>query len=264
MACTVADLVRILNQWAPEETAEPWDHVGLQIGSATQLVTSVLVSLDATPAVAAEAVAKGAQLVVCHHPRIFSPLHNLLSDDPEAAAALAFAKAGVSLYVMHTNLDRATGGVNDALAEAAGIIAAKPIANGFACLGNLAQPMTLKQWAQYAGDRLGAPVWFSGHADMMITSAASAAGAGAGALVEAQKLGAQAMLTGEVKHHEALLARQIGIGLLMAGHDASELPVVAKIANHLQKELAALQLMYNVGIIYSEESVPLWRCCHQG
>lgn len=263
MACAVADLVAILNQWAPEETAEPWDRVGLQIGSPLQTVERVLISLDAAPWVAQEAAQKGVQLVICHHPRIFSPLGSLVQEDPEAAAALAFVKAGISLYVMHTNLDRAPGGVNDALAEKVGIIRPQPIHEGFACIGALETPMTLGQWASHASRQLGGPVWVTGDEDRLVTRAVSAAGAGGGAIKIAADMGAQAVLTGEVKHHEALLARQLGMGLIMAGHDTSELPVVHKIAEHLQTRLAALQLLYNVGIVYSDSSVPLWRCARQ-
>lgn len=258
MACTVADIISILSQWAPEETAEDWDRVGLQIGDPTQQVQRVLVALDATPDVARQAAQRGAQLVISHHPRMFSPLQTLVQQDPQAAAAMAFVKEGLSLYVMHTNLDRASGGVNDVLAQTVGLVQPLAIDQGLARLGQLHPPMTLGAWAHCAGERLGSLTWIAGDASALIEKAAVAAGAGGNAIKVAADLGAQALLTGEVKHHEALLAQQLGIGLVMTGHDTSEWPIIPRIVDYLQTRLAALQLIHSIEVMQAVGCTPIW------
>lgn len=116
----VGDILKELETWAPPSLAESWDNVGLLAGDARQTVTRALTALDITPAVCAEAARAGAQIVVSHHPVIFHPLKAVRADG-ESAAVWALARAGLSAICMHTNLDIASGGVNDALLDAAGL-----------------------------------------------------------------------------------------------------------------------------------------------
>lgn len=116
----VGDILHELEAWAPPALAEPWDNVGLLVGGAEEPVERALVALDITPAVCAEAVDKGANLVVSHHPVIFHPLKAVRTAGV-SAPAWTLARLGVSAICMHTNLDIAPGGVNDALLEMLGL-----------------------------------------------------------------------------------------------------------------------------------------------
>ena len=118
---TIRDLARALEAWAPPGSAQDYDNVGLQVGDARRTVERVVVALDCTPAVLAEAEAHEATLILTHHPLLFRPLKSVTADGYVSGLALRLAEAGVALYSIHTNLDAAPGGVSFALAETLGV-----------------------------------------------------------------------------------------------------------------------------------------------
>ena len=110
-------IVQALDTLCPFSEAEPWDNVGLLCGDAEREVTCAAVCLDVTPEVIAEAVRAGAQLVISHHPVIFRPLSALTAD----SMAYALVRANLAAVAVHTNLDKAAGGVGDTLVQALGL-----------------------------------------------------------------------------------------------------------------------------------------------
>ena len=117
----VMDVEHIMEQWAPRWIAWERDNVGLQIGDRMQPIKRILVSLDVTPGVVAEAVRRKAQMIVAHHPLLFRPPSSLTSSDAIGSMVLTLAKHDIAVYAAHTNLDSAEGGVNFALADALGL-----------------------------------------------------------------------------------------------------------------------------------------------
>lgn len=115
---TVSDVLDFLEGFAPSELAESWDNVGLLCGDRKTEVTSVLCALDATETVVQEAIDRGAQLVVAHHPAIFTSVSRVTSDDATGRILRLAIRHDISIICMHTNADCAFGGVNDALASA--------------------------------------------------------------------------------------------------------------------------------------------------
>ena len=119
---TVLDLARALEAAAPLPYQESYDNAGLQCGAPDALITGVLIALDCTPAIIEEAIARGCNVVVCHHPVIFKPLKRLTGASlPEQTIMLAL-KNDVAIYAAHTNLDHVRGGVNDRLARKLGLV----------------------------------------------------------------------------------------------------------------------------------------------
>lgn len=118
---TVADLAAALERHAPRAQQADFDNSGLQTGDPDEEVTHVITALDLTPEVIDEAEAKGAELIVTHHPHIFKPLSSVTSRDWHGALVLRLAQAGIAHYAIHTNLDVAPGGVSFALAEQIGL-----------------------------------------------------------------------------------------------------------------------------------------------
>ncbi len=121
MPTTVADVLAALDRLAPAGSAMEWDNPGLQVGDRAQPVTRALVALDCTAEVVGEAEAVGAELVVAHHPLIFSKLARVAAGPGAAGLAYRLARKGIALAAAHTNLDRARGGVSFALAELLGL-----------------------------------------------------------------------------------------------------------------------------------------------
>jgi|ERR1041384_4582977 dinuclear metal center YbgI/SA1388 family protein len=113
---TVRDVHDILNAWAPKETAWERDNVGLQVGSMARRVRTILVALDMTDEVLAEARDKKVDLIVTHHPLLFHPAGKVTLDDRVGRLVYRLAESGIALYSAHTNLDAARGGVSFALA----------------------------------------------------------------------------------------------------------------------------------------------------
>jgi dinuclear metal center YbgI/SA1388 family protein len=113
----VQTLISYLEELAPKRLAAEWDNVGLQLGSPSDTVAKVLVTLDVDERVLEEARGMGADFIVTHHPFIFRPLSALRTDLPLGKLVAAALTGQVGIFVAHTNLDVAAGGVNDALAS---------------------------------------------------------------------------------------------------------------------------------------------------
>ena len=125
---TVQDLARLLEAAAPLAYQESYDNAGLQCGDPQTEITGVLITLDCTPAVVAEAVRRGCNVVVAHHPVIFRPLKRLTGATEVEQTIIAALKNDVAIYAAHTNLDHVRGGVNDKLAEKLGLLKTRVLA----------------------------------------------------------------------------------------------------------------------------------------
>lgn len=248
MSCTVLDVYRWIDALAPFESAEPYDNVGLLVGSMDRPVSAILTALDATPGVVREAKMLGAQLVVTHHPLLFAPIQRLDESDPQAKLLCSLVRAGLSMIAAHTNLDRAQGGVSDALAARIGW----PVTqiSDFLRLGRFDRPHTLDSLQAAVQATLGAPVIRYGQGSRDITRFAVCSGAGGSEVAHAAALDAQLLLTGEIKHSAALEALARGMAVLAAGHRATEICAADLLARHLQSSADAVE--YKVRVCVSE------------
>jgi len=125
---TVRDILAAVDRLAPFRLAESWDNVGLLLGDPAAEVRRVLLCLDVTDAVCAEAEQAGAEVVLAHHPLLFEPVGRLTADSPTGRLALRLAGAGRALIAAHTNLDAAEGGLSDLLADRLGLTDTEPLA----------------------------------------------------------------------------------------------------------------------------------------
>ena len=123
----LADVVDFLHRWYPPSTAESWDAVGLVSGDPGASVGKVMFAVDPTEAVAAEAVAWGADLLVVHHPLFLKPVHGFAATTAKGRTLHALASAGCALLTAHTNADQAVGGVSEAMADALGLRDQRPL-----------------------------------------------------------------------------------------------------------------------------------------
>lgn len=118
----VKDIVRIMEVMAPPHLKEQWDNVGLQIGSMEDSVHHVLLALTPSEHVVMEAIERGCDMIVTHHPFIFKEVKTVCADTTIGRMSRACIKNDIALYCAHTNLDIAQGGVNDALASCLGLV----------------------------------------------------------------------------------------------------------------------------------------------
>jgi len=232
------DLLAFFEQKAPKNTAEEWDNVGLLIDCGHADIKKAVVALDATPAAIEVAAKTGAQLLITHHPVIFSPLASISADNPAALAV----KMGISVLSLHTNLDKAAGGVNDTLAAVLGLEKVAVAADGMSRVGSLPAPLSSKDFAALCAEKLGAPVAFRGENEVR-TVAVCGGGAGDGVFAFAGV--ADAYVTGEVKHHEWLAAEQSGLTVVAAGHYSTEVPVIDTLCDWLKDTAITVYPFYD-------------------
>ncbi len=123
----LSQLIGYLETFAPLNLAGSWDKVGLQVGDTALHVKKILLCIDLTPPVIAQAIDQKTHLIIAYHPPIFSPLTALRSDNPKQNILLQAIKHDIAIYTPHTALDAATGGVNDFLASAFDFATAQPL-----------------------------------------------------------------------------------------------------------------------------------------
>lgn len=123
----VREILGQLEQLAPPALAESWDNVGLLIGDVAQPVDKILVALDATSAVLDQASREDAQLIITHHPLIFSGIKRLNEDGGTSGLVRRLIREGRSLIAMHTNLDSAPDGLNTYVAKLLGVQNLRPL-----------------------------------------------------------------------------------------------------------------------------------------
>lgn len=118
---SVQEIISYLESYFPKKLAYDWDNVGLQIGSSSAKVDSILICVDITKEVIDEAKCIGAQLVISHHPLIFQGLKSIKDDSPDGALIIDIIKNNINIYCMHTNADVSRHGINYYLAKLIGL-----------------------------------------------------------------------------------------------------------------------------------------------
>lgn len=217
-----------IDEIAPFSRQEPWDNSGFQVGERQKEVKRILFALDATAELVEEAAEKQCDLIVTHHPFLFTAQKQFMERSP----AFLAAKHDITVISAHTSYDCATGGVNDVLAQAVGLQNVRVPADGMIRIGEIA-PQTAKAFAETVEKRLHANVILS-LPEKEVRCVAVCGGAGADFIGEAKAQGADLLLTGEAKHHEFLDADAMGIALVCAGHFETEHPAVAALCARVQ------------------------------
>ena len=241
---TVKEILDFLGEKAPFDTCEEWDNVGLLVGSGYLPATRVLVALDVTDGALEAAKAVGADLIVTHHPVIFRPISRLSAD----SMPYCLAAAGISVISAHTNLDKAVEGVNDTLAARLGLTDIEIAADGMTRVGTLPEEMTATAFASHVAEVLGTPVRAAG--DKTVKKVALCGGA-AGSSMFPLIGKVDCFITGEVKHHEWLMAAG-RINVIDGGHYSTEVPVVDTLCRWLAEGFPTLQVVpYHEGECFS-------------
>lgn len=252
---TLSDILQTLRAMAPETTALPGDPVGLLVGSEdARPIHKIGVCLDATPQACAHAASAHAQLVISHHPLIYNPLKRVDPvADPIARAVTTLIQHDIALYAMHTNWDRAKGGVNDCLADLLDLTDVQPLGDtgelALPRIGTLPAPRPLSDFVRLVAHALACTGTnslrcLSPGSRQMISRVAVCGGAGAGMLQAAKNAGADAYVTADIRHHEFLQAQGIGLALLDAGHDATETPSMRDLCLTLTHTLPGVETVW--------------------
>lgn len=225
---SVRDILENLEQLAPTELKLGFDNVGLLAGREGTAVTRVLVSLDITSDVISEAKEIGAQLIVSHHPLFFSGLLSVTDGDLTGKKIIELVSSGISAICMHTNLDAAKGGVNDALAKAifAEVLGVLNEEEQISRICELNETVPMIEFLAEVKTALGANGLRYCDAGRPVKRLGICGGSGGQDIELAYAAGCDTFLTADVKHHQFLLANELGMNLVDAGHFSTENVVV--------------------------------------
>jgi len=230
------DIISFLEKTAPPELAEQWDNIGLLVGRPANTVKKILVCLDVTHAAIDEAVKTGADMIVTHHPVIFKGIKRLNEDEKTAGFIYSLIRNNISVYSAHTNLDFADQGVNTCLADILGLRQTEVLGRGPGKAGILEEKLSLEEFIARVKTSLEVPfVRVAGRADLGILKAAVFSGSFDDDLEAVAASGADVLVTGDLKYHTALDAREMGMCIVDAGHFNTEKVVLPQLAKELQR-----------------------------
>jgi dinuclear metal center YbgI/SA1388 family protein len=239
----VQDVLAVLSEFAPVVRKMDFDNVGLLAGFREREVRNVLVSLDITDDVITEAIDMNAELIVSHHPMFFS-INSVTDDDRTGRKLIRLISNGISAICMHTNLDAAEGGVNDALAEAAGLTGIRHLDEegvdeagpySYGRVGTLAAPMVFRDYLLGLKERLNSKGLRYHDAGRPVSKVAVVGGSGGSYLKHALALGCDTLVTSDIKYDVFLEAKEMNINIADADHFCTE-NVVTPV---LQRKLCA-------------------------
>lgn len=259
----IKDIIKIMEKFAPSCTQDDYDNSGFQIGDSGGEVFRILTALEVSHRVIDIAVKEKAQLIITHHPLIFSPFKQITDMTYEGRLAMRLIKENIALYSSHTPLDACAGGVNDRLCELLEIsgtwgIYPQSVFDGrtvFAGRVGYINAVGLDELGELVREKLNAPfVRISRAGRAEVEKIAVCGGAGSALSDEVIRSGADVFITGELKYHDMLKLKAAGIASIEAGHYHTEYPVISVIIRHLQNELNELQ--YNTAVLDSGFSDP--------
>ena len=254
MGATVEDILAAVGAVAPFHLAEDWDNVGLQMGSRRWPVKRVMTALDPTLGVVREAIDRKCDVLVTHHPLIFSPLRSLDIDEPLGCILEALFEHRIAVIAAHTNLDAVNGGVNDVLAT---LLAMDDMALlqpserdpscGLGRVGRITSRCRLDELALIIKDRMALPhVRFAGSPELQVGRVALCSGSGSSLIGAFLASDAEVFITGDVRYHDAREIEAHGRGVVDVGHFESEHIILDELTNKLTEQMVSCGLDVNV------------------
>ena len=226
----IKQVLNALEQFAPLPLQESWDNAGLQLGLTEAEVSGALLCLDVNEQIVDEAIAKGCNLVVSHHPLLFRGLKQISGADYVQRTVIKALKNDIVVASMHTNMDNARGGVNWKMAEKLGLqecsfFAQKTVGSieaGSGVIGLLPEKMAAADFIAMVKQRFGVDCAQCNELlERPVRKVALCGGAGDFLLDDAERLGADAFITGEMHYHQ-YFGHEQSIQICVIGHYQSE------------------------------------------
>jgi dinuclear metal center protein, YbgI family len=245
---------QIVEEIAPLNYQYEWDNSGWNIFCHDE-IERVITCLDVTDQIVEEAVEKGCDTILSHHPMIFHAVKKILKDDPVTGIVLNAVKNNINVYCAHTSCDCSPVGLNLELAKMVGLHNPKLFIKegegyGIGFIGELEKPMPSRQYAEFLKEKLDVRSLKFTDFSETICKVAAVGGAAGEFFKEAYEMGAQALIVGEAKYNEFLDAKRLGIMLIEAGHFETEVNFAKMMRDGLQKRCD--ELKYNLTVETSE------------
>ena len=267
MGATVADIVKIMNRFAPPWLAEEWDNVGLQIGDFRWPVRSIWTALDPIQKVVKAACEANVDLLITHHPLFFRPIKSIDFHSSHGSIIKAASQHHLAIFSAHTNLDSVRDGVNDVLARRLGLQkieilqphkwehrlnaendrardksagVGSQIEHGLGRIGSFGKTKSLRSLALEIKEKLNLNfVKVAGNFKLKISRVALCSGSGSSLMKAFLDSNAQVYISGDIHYHDARDAESVDRAIIDIGHFASEHLMVEALAQQLVKTLPA-------------------------
>ena len=236
----VRDITTEIEAFAPLSNQEVWDNSGLCIGSQDDEVHGVLLGLDCTPELVDEAVRRGCDMIVTHHPLIFGGLKKINREDPVGEAVMKAISKGIAVYASHTAADKVPDGVSGAMASRLNLLNQRILdedrpGSGLGIVGDLPGDMGSEDFVALVKKQFNLKVVKCSHPlDGAIRTVAVCGGSGSSLIEQAMASGAQAYVTGDVTYHHFFTGKDFMI--LDIGHYESEREIVDVLFSLLTKK----------------------------
>ncbi len=217
------DIINILEKQSPREYALDWDNVGLLVGRRDKEVKKLLIAVDATLDVCNQAIEGGYDMIVTHHPMIFSKFKRVNDDTVMGRKIMSLIEHGICCYAMHTNFDT-IGGMGKLAAEKLGLENVEVLeetleGEGIGCVGTIAGNKTVLDLVHIVKDKFDLKnVFLFGSADAVVGRIAICPGSGKSVIDIAVAKGATCLITGDIGHHDGIDAVEMGLNIIDASH----------------------------------------------
>ena len=237
----IGDIIKPIEEFAPLSLQEPYDNAGLIVGRLDdELRGGVLLAVDVTETVIAEAIERGCGLIITHHPIIFHPLKRLNSASVVERCVEMAIRNNIALYACHTNLDSAPNGMSWRVGEMLGlkdmeVLQPTSEGAGFGVVGTLAEPMVEGDFLKRVKQTFS--VEALRHSALLgreVKRVAICTGAGASLMAEAKASGCDIYLTADLKYNDFYTPDSHFVVVDM-GHFESEFCVIAILFDILSK-----------------------------
>lgn len=251
---SIGEVIDYLERFAPSETAEVWDHVGLMIGDRNLVVSGAVMSLDTSYEAFSQCLLENANLLITHHPLFFEPCSTIDYTTLKGSLIRDIIRNGLTVYSAHTNLDKAIDGVNDSLAEVLGLIPSGNNAFENIIRRRFETECSYFEAARLTREKLGASgVQLSSAVNSEIGEVYVSAGAFDSSLIPLLTgSGISLVITGEIKHHHMLELKEAGILVIAAGHEATEKPVFFSLEKRLEEAFPELKISVCPGNVFQK------------
>ncbi|MGC8720397.1 MAG: Nif3-like dinuclear metal center hexameric protein [Thermodesulforhabdaceae bacterium] len=242
----VKNLISWINAVAPFEYAEPWDNVGLQVGDPEARVTKVLFALDPSTSSVDEASRLGCECLIVHHPLILEGIRSLNTFEYPQKLVVELIRRQINLIVAHTNLDASRLSINQRIAEFLELENVESLETnpkfvenqayaGIGLSGKLRKPRSLGELSSGLCRYLGiSSCQLAGNPDQIVNRIAVCSGSGGSLLKKIIAHGADCFVTGEIKYHDSVWARESGVSVIALGHFHSEKSMMKWFAEDLR------------------------------
>lgn len=251
------ELLKSVKKYYPEFLQYDWDNSGLNIGDLESEVSKVLTTLEVTKSTIEEAIDNNVDLIISHHPFLFSKINAITTDEDKGKLIYKLIHNNISVYCMHTSYDVAIDGLNDVFLDKIGIenigildeIGSSPDYRngevyGLGRVGKLNEPVKVVDFIGYLKEKLNLKsARFIGNSETIVEKIAVVTGSGAEYFSEIKNTDIDLLITGDMKYHQAVDATELGVCVVDLGHFGTEYIFADSMKVFLEEKIPGIEVI---------------------